>query len=85
MATITVTIPANITPRVIDGFCKRYHYQEFLDVEHTIPNPETKAQFAKRRVIQFIKDAVREAEAEDAKKVAEDAVVTSVDTDIVLS
>lgn len=85
MATITITIPAGVTNRVIDGLCKRYHYQGFLDEEKTMPNPETKAQFAKKRIISFIKSAVREAEAEDAKKAAESAVVTSVDNDIVLS
>ena len=83
MAQITITIPDAIASRVMNGFAKRYHYSATL--EDGSPNPETKAQFAKRRVIEFIKQAVREAEVEDARNDAATTAGSSVDTDIQLS
>lgn len=83
MATITITIPDNITPRVINGFARRYNYSPTL--EDGSPNPETKAQFAKRKVIEFIKQAVREAEVQDASNTAASAAAQDADTNIQLS
>jgi hypothetical protein len=83
MTTITITIPAAITDRVINGFAKRYNYPPTL--EDGTANPETKAQFAKRKVIEFIKQAVREAEIQDATNAAATQAGTSADTDIQLS
>ena len=83
MAQITINIPDAIASRVINGFAKRYHYSPTL--EDGTPNPETKAQFAKRKVIEFIKQAVREAEIEAARNVAAETAGASVDTDIQLS
>jgi hypothetical protein len=83
MASITITIPDAIAGRVIDGFCARYHYSPTL--EDGTPNPETKAKFVKRRVIDFIKRAVRDAEIEAAAKAATDAAGSSADTDIILT
>jgi len=83
MASITITIPDNIAPRVINGFAKRYSYIPTL--EDGAPNPETKAQFAKRKLIEIIKRAVREAEIEDAVNIAAGNAGTSADTDITLT
>lgn len=83
MATVTITIPSNITNRVLDGFCKRYGYSPLL--EDGSSNPETKAAFVKRKIIEHIKKAVREAEIEDAVNIAAGTAGSSVDTDIVLS
>lgn len=85
MATITITIPTAVTNRVIEGFCKRYGYSDFLDEKKSIPNPETKPQFVKRRVIEFIKRAVRDSEIETASKAAGDAAGNSADNEIVLT
>jgi len=83
MASITIQIPDAVATRVIDGFCDRYHYSPTL--ADGTPNPETKAKFVKRRVIEFIKRAVRDAEIEAAARTATDAAGTSADTDIVLT
>lgn len=83
MATITITIPAGITNRVIDGFAKRFNYSPKL--EDGSANPETKAQFAKRKLIEYIKQSVREAEMQEAINAAATSAGTSVDTDIILS
>jgi len=83
MATITINIPAETTTRVIDGFCYTYGYSPILS--NGSPNPETKAQFAKRKVLEYIRNAVRRAEIEQAANAAAGVAATSVDTDIVLS
>jgi len=83
MAIITITIPDPIANRVLNGFAKRYNYSPTL--ENGDPNPETKAQFAKRKVIEFIKQAVREAEIQEAANAAATAAGQTADTDIQLS
>lgn len=83
MTTITITIPNNITTRVIDGFCKRYNYSPTL--ENGEPNPETKAQFAQRKLREYIKQAVREAEIQDATNTAATNAGTSADNEIILT
>lgn len=83
MATIMINIPDNISNRVINGFCKRFNYSSTL--EDGEPNPETKAQFAKRKLIEFIKQSIREVEIQDASNVAATTAGASVDTDIVLT
>jgi hypothetical protein len=83
MAQITITIPDAIASRVINGFAKRYNYSPTL--EDGSANPETKSQFAKRKVIEFIKAAVRETEIQDATNAAATTAAASVDTDIQLS
>lgn len=83
MASINITIPDPIAPRVLNGFAKYYGYSPTL--ENGDPNPETKAQFAKRKLIEIIKAAVKRAEVEDATNAAATTAGTSADTDIVLS
>ena len=62
MATISITIPDDKIEDVKSAFADAYGYQaeieEIIDDEPTgnmIPNPETKAQFAKRQVAQYAK------------------------------
>lgn len=83
MTTVTINIPDNITTRVLNGFAKRYNYSPTL--ENGDPNPETKAQFCKRKIVELIKQAVREAEVEDASNTAATTAGSSADTDIQLS
>ena len=60
MANITLNIPADKIQLIIDSFCNTQGYQEEIEGEggEMIPNPETKAQFAKRMVIEYVKDTV---------------------------
>lgn len=83
MATITVTIPNAILPRVIDGMA--YHHGYAPTLENGDPNPETKAQFAQRKVREFIKQSVRDAEIEQARNTAAGAAGASADNDILLT
>ena len=83
MTTVTITIPTATTQRVLDGFCQKYGYASTL--EGGEPNPETKAQFVKRKIIEIVKKAVRDAEIENAVNVAAGTAGTSVDTDILIT
>lgn len=83
MAQIVINIPDPVAPRVLNGFSSHYGYQATLD--NGSPNPETKGQFAKRKLMEIIKHAVREAEMETARNVAATTAGTSVDNDIILS
>ena len=83
MANITLTIPAGTTQRVLDGFAKSQGYASLLPDGST--NPETKTQFIKRKLKEYVMKAVRDAEMEDAINIAATAAATSVDTDIVIT
>jgi hypothetical protein len=83
MATITINIPDAIAARVVNGFAQRYNYSPVL--ENGSANPETKSQFAKRKVIEFIKQAVREAEVQTATNTAATAAAAGVENDITLT
>lgn len=71
---ITLTIPDNQVARVINALCVRYGYQETIanpnsgDVLQYIPNPQTKAQFARAQIISFLKRVTTEVELEEARK-----------------
>lgn len=83
MATITITIPDAVATRAINSFCKRFNYSPTL--ADGSPNPETKAQFTKRKVLEWTKQMIREAEVQDASNTAATEAAQSVDNDIVLS
>lgn len=83
MAQITINIPDAIQERVLNGFAKHYNYSPTL--ENGDPNPETKAQFAKRKLIEFIKLAVKDAEVQDARNTAATTASQSVEIDISIS
>ena len=80
MTQIIIEIPDNITQRVLNGIASRYHYSPIL--ENGNPNPESKGQFAKRMIIEFLKKAVKDAEVEDARNDAATIAAESVDSDI---
>lgn len=59
MAVISITIPDAQINRVVDGVCLAYNYQATIGGS---PNPETKAQFAKRMLIERLKQMVMQGE-----------------------
>ena len=67
MANITITIPDNYVQDVLDAFAYIYRYQEMIEDPDgvpgppdgeipKIPNPESKAAFAKRMNANYIKE-----------------------------
>lgn len=56
---VTITIPDQYASRVIDAYCAVYGYQATIDGQ---PNPETKAQYAKRMLLQNMKEVTLEYE-----------------------
>lgn len=90
MAQIIIDIPAGVTTRVLNAIAVKYGYQETLpagtpEEPTTIPNPETKAQFAKRMVIKHVKDIVREYEASQAQTAAFNSAATTADNEITIT
>lgn len=83
MATLSITIPNAVATRVQDSFCAAHGYQATLPDGSA--NPETKQQFLKRKVVEFIRDSVKAAEATAAAETARQAALTDVDTTVVLS
>lgn len=81
MANITINIPDNQITRVLDGIAEDNGYQAtIIDEEgNSIPNPETKAQFAKRIVIERVKGMVL---AGERKKSEKEIVVDNTELDI---
>ncbi len=89
MASITFTIPAGEATRVLDAFAAYHNYQDNVsnpaydpDVDppelQTIANPQTKAQFTKSKIIDFVKESVKAEEARAAKA----AIVTAADPNL---
>lgn len=58
MANITLVIPNNKITDIVESFAVNYGYQAKITNEagEEIDNPETKAQFAKRQILDFIKE-----------------------------
>ncbi len=67
MATLSITIPDDKLGRVRAAFGVAYGYQDTINGS---PNPESLAQFTRRRVIEYIKDVVRAHEAQSAADAA---------------
>ena len=68
MASTTITYPDNQQTRILNGIAKDFNYQATIDGE---ANPETKAQFVKRMIIERIRGMVL---AGERKQADEDAV-----------
>lgn len=74
MAQISITIPDGKLNRVVNAVCIANHYREFQS-DGTTPNPETKAQFTRRMVVEQIKQWVAIADGIKADTDARAAVV----------
>jgi len=76
MADITITIPNGVLSRVVDAVAKEYNYR---------PGSETKGEFAKRQLIEFLKRTVKDAERSTAISSAVSIVEADVESSITLS
>jgi hypothetical protein len=66
MATISITIPDEKLQRVVSGVCLYHGYKAklMLPLGGIIDNPESKGAFAKRMLIEQVKNWVMKAEAD---------------------
>lgn len=88
MAQLVVNIPDNQVNRVVTALCAFGGYTTQVEQDGVlVPNPQTKAQFARQMVTQFIKTAVTLTEGKAAQaakqeelKAAQAAIATEVDT-----
>jgi hypothetical protein len=73
MPMLTLTYDTGSVPlsRINDGFAAAYGYQPTINGS---PNPETKAEFSRRMVREYIKGVVKGQEVEAARKTAEAGV-----------
>ena len=86
MATITITIPNPVANRVIDSVCERYGYEDTIEDDgNRIPNPISKAQFAKQQLIAWVKDCVTYKEGNEAGNKARQEAIAKVEAEIQLS
>lgn len=75
MAKIEITIPDQHLSRVTDAFTGSYGYQATLVADPVtgrpllppIPNPETRTQFTKRKISQYVREVVQSHEREKAR------------------
>jgi len=75
MAVITFNIPDSQIQRFEDGFASQYGYTETTVLnDEQIPNPESKLEFLKRMIAQFIVDSVHQAEVRVLVDVTTDVV-----------
>lgn len=77
MADITITIPNAVLSRVLDAVSVRFGYNAATD--------GTKAAFAKKQLIIWVKDIVRSHEGSAAGAAAQQAASESVDADITIT
>ncbi len=72
MPTLTVDIPAPIATDVLFHFTNGTGYQTTVrDVDGSqIPNPETRAQYAKRMLLEFVKRTAQQQRRNEVVRVA---------------
>ena len=73
MAQITIRVPDELMPRVLDAFCSVHGYQPFSDIDQS-PNLETKIAFVKRLLIEYLKESVKTIEGGQAAHVTRQQV-----------
>lgn len=95
MATITLTIDNARVGRVVDAVCANNGYQETVPnpdptwdgvlKPQYVPNPQSKAQFAKAWLVRTVMDQVKTHEASKAAATAEAAAIAVVNAEITIT
>lgn len=75
MAQWTFTVPDNLATRVVNAIARIKNYQPTIDGQ---PNPETKAQFAKRMVREQVKRWVVDGEGHAGDQTAREAAESEI-------
>lgn len=55
---ITLTIPVNRASKLVNGICRKRHYEDQVyssETDSMIPNPESKTAFAKRQILEMLR------------------------------
>lgn len=75
MAKWEITINDDLVPRILNDFATQYNYQEKIQNKDgkIIDNPETKVQFAKKQIIEYVKNVMKAAKANKRAMEARDA------------
>lgn len=83
---ITLDIPDTFADRVIAAISDTYGYQETIRDEegNEMPNPQTRAQFARSQVLRFLKETTVAYEANREASLAREAAREQADSDIAL-
>ena len=77
--TWTITMDNTLAVEVRDAFCQQYNYQETVG-KPPVPNPESKADFAKRHIKTYIREVHKAYKANSAADTARKAAITASDT-----
>lgn len=80
MAQLTFTIPDAQMARVIDALCGAYGYR--TETSPGVPNPQTRPQFAREQVRNFIASAVRAWEGRQAGESASQQAMAKADQEV---
>jgi len=68
---INFTIPDAQAPRLVNAFCNRYNYPTQVLVDgNMVNNPESRAAFSKRMLLNVLKELVLSQEQMDAAQTA---------------
>lgn len=86
MANITLTIPDAQLARVVSAFSIAYGYQDTIPgatpADPPVPNPETRAQFMRRHIMEFVRNTVQAVEANVAAEAARTAEIAKPPVDV---
>lgn len=87
MATLAFEIPDAIAQRVIDGVAGQNEYRDTVEDSKgkVIPNPESKNQFVKRMIREYIKGNVKAWETSQAIATARQGTSDRVDSEVTIT
>ena len=74
---LSLTVPNEHAVAILNDFCEYHGYQEQIEVDgELVANPQTKPQFAKAKVANFVKESIK---AHRVIKKAEEARLSEMD------
>jgi len=81
MASFTLTVPNAVVPDLLQAFADMYGYQDTIaDAQgSTIPNPVTKAAFAKEKIREYVRDVYKAGKLK-ALTTARTTIINDADT-----
>ena len=88
MADITITIPNAQLTRVVNAVSTVNGYEPFLrdsDGALTIPNSETRTQFARRMIIEYAMNCVRQLESKTDAEASRQAAINKVNMEVTIT